>query len=650
MTIATDFSVAVNGDIRHVSGSDHFTVLQLHRFLQGLADDDYPAGADDYVDITSSTPSERSTDNIITLINGYNIDDTAAEYFYGGSITQDGGNTVYSGLKVLGAVNNSNTQLMVIQDNDYYQFTTTPASPFWGDQSTGGYNGDSAGGVLMRCLIKSRVNGADIDGKRIRVQAREWGDSYDFFNVTLGLAESVAAIGTTPDAQNNTAIGTVQAWAGGDIPTNTEGYQTIDINNGDGAQPYYSKWTYNTNAAGMKAVWEYIKEISGNNSPEAAAPHGMNGELFLGITHSYAYDGDSGSFTEDEVVAWGTDVTYDNLTGGFTEGMYVSFWNGTTQVNAGKVLYDNGSTLMKVALEDITGSTLADGYDIKDVSAPTTNYATINVTITNQDRAGGEGILLAEDASGNNQYIQLVSGSAPVDNLPIRGITSGATCDVAGSVTARTIPKTFLGSYTGSLIGAFGIGIDADDLSSTDRVQDLGGTTRIPPNNVTFSLSGLVTSEDRVLIGKKHDTNSDFDWEEMTLATTLNGAAETQVDVGSANIPADTPSTGVLRVTLDDGRKRRVAYTAHDGDRYFTIASSDWQDPDDATSGNGVMLAFIDKLATVTPEEFTLQFDASRTLWIRVRDGGGTPIKTFESQGTLGSSGGSAVASRITDA
>ena len=649
MAIADDFTVAVNGDIRHSANTNHYTVLELHRFLQDIADDETPATADDYVDITSATPSERSTDNIVTLINSYNIDDDASEYFYAGSITQDDGDTVYSGLKVLGAVNDSDTQLMVIQDNDYYQFTTTPDSPFWGTQATGGYNGDAAGGVLMRTLIKTRQYGADIDGKKIRVQARAWGDSYDFFNATLGQGEGVAAIGTTPDAQNTTAIATVQGWSAGDIPTNVEGFQGIDINNGNGSFKYYSKWTYNTNALAMKAVWEHIKEITGNDSPEAATPHSMVGELFLGVTHAWAYDGDSGAFTEDETVAWGTDVTYGTLAGGtFSEGDYVVFKNAGAWVNAGKVVYDNGSTLMRVALEDITGSTLADGYTIEEASAGTVTAA-IDTTIVNQDKAGGEGILLAEDASGNNQYIQLISGAPPVDDLLIRGISSAAVCAVAGSVSAKTIPKTFLGSYTGSLIGAYGIGIDADDLASTDTITPLVGATQTPPNNVTFSLAGLIAGEDRILIGPK-DTGNDFKWDEMTLGVTLNTTARTIVNVGAGNIPNDAPSTGVLRITLDDGRIRRIPYLSHDGDDEFTIASTDFTDPLDATAANGVMLAFIDKLATGTPEEFTLQFDATRSLWIRVRDGGGTPIKTYESEGSLGSSGGSAVASRITDA
>ena len=136
----------------------------------------------------------------------------------------------------------------------------------------------------------------------------------------------------------------------------------------------------------------------------------------------------------------------------------------------------------------------------------------------------------------------------------------------------------------------------------------------------------------------------------MSLNTTLNGGSETTIDVGTGNIPADTPQTGTLRVTLDDGRIRRIAYTSHDGDDGFTVASSDWTDPDDATAGNDVMLSYIDKLATGTSENFTVVYDNDRDLFVRVRDGGASPIKTFETPATLGIGGGSASAIRTSDA
>jgi hypothetical protein len=562
MTIATDFTVSVTGDIRHASGTDHFTVLELHRFLQELADNAAASG-NDLVDITSSTPSERSTDNIITLLGTYNIDDAAAEYFYAGSIKQGTGGTetLYSGLKVLGAVNNDETQLQIVQDNALYD-----ATPFWGTQETGGYNGDAAAGVLFRILVKSRDTGADIDGKRVRVQARHWGDTYDFFNVTLGEGEAVAAIGTTPDAQNTTPIATVQGWTGGDIPTNTEGYQTINLNNGNSAQPYYSKWTYNTNIAELKALWEYIKEISGQASPETDV-YGLNGELFLGITHEVAISSPSGTYVEPEEVSWGTGATA-----------------GTGQL---------------LAIDSVT--------------------------------------------AGTKMWIQLLTGVAPVSSLTIAGASGSAT---TGTVTSRTVPKIFLGSYTGTLIGAFGIGVDAGDLSASDSIQDLLGVTQVPPNNVIFTVSGLVVGEDYVLVGPK-GTGNVFKFDQLLLQTTLNGATETAVVV-TTTIPSDTPTTGTIRIELDTGILRKIAYTSW-ATSTFTITSTDFTGSNVATAGNNVMISYIDKEAAATSESFTGVFSTSRDLYIRVRDGGTTPIKTFESPGTLGSAGGSAVASRITD-
>ena len=102
MAIADDFTVSTAGDIRHVAGTAHYTVLELHRWLQDEADNAQAVStSSDFVDITTSTPSERATDQIIVLINGFNIDDDAAEYFYAGSIENADG-TLYSGLQVLG--------------------------------------------------------------------------------------------------------------------------------------------------------------------------------------------------------------------------------------------------------------------------------------------------------------------------------------------------------------------------------------------------------------------------------------------------------------------------------------------------------------------------------------------------------------------
>ena len=88
-----------------------------------MADDGDVTG-DDLLYIVSATPSDRSTDTVLRLPAPYNIDDDAAEYLYAGSVTQDGGDTVYYGLRVIGSVNLSTTQLMVIQDGELKGYDT----------------------------------------------------------------------------------------------------------------------------------------------------------------------------------------------------------------------------------------------------------------------------------------------------------------------------------------------------------------------------------------------------------------------------------------------------------------------------------------------------------------------------------------------
>jgi len=126
MAIADDIEVAVNGDIRYTGTTTNYTVIELHRFLQDLADDAVSSG-DDLHDITDETSSERSTDNIITINSPYNIDDTLATHLYDGSITQADGDTIYAGLVVVGAVE-SGTNIIIIQDNGILTDTWTSLS------------------------------------------------------------------------------------------------------------------------------------------------------------------------------------------------------------------------------------------------------------------------------------------------------------------------------------------------------------------------------------------------------------------------------------------------------------------------------------------------------------------------------------------
>lgn len=165
--IADDFTISATGDIRYVGNSDRrYTVLEMHRFLQEQQE----------INLTTPTPSERATNDVITLINGFNIDDKAAQRLYGGSISQDDGRTNYQGLRVVGEYNP--TDVVVTQSGERVQV---------GIDEDGNVNG----------VVKTRSNGRDIANREILVSARDVGSTSSEFRIArMGLGINLAALYT----------------------------------------------------------------------------------------------------------------------------------------------------------------------------------------------------------------------------------------------------------------------------------------------------------------------------------------------------------------------------------------------------------------------------------------------------------------------
>ena len=643
MAIADDFSVAVNGDIRHVSGSSTYTVLELHRWLQDIADDATPATSDDFVDITSDTPSDRSTDNIITLINGYNVDDDAIENLFDGSITQLNGATSYRGLVVVGTVP-SGTELQIVQDGALL-------TSYWGT----GLNDDAANNILLRIMVNTRLFDADFDGGRIIVQARELGasggDTYGEFSVTMGLGNNTAAIFTADDLNNETAAATIATY---DQFNNTEGYQLIDIT-GAGTNPFYSQWDIGGGATPASPDINDLYEFTKWTQRRATSTnlHGINGELFRGITHDVTYDALAGSFTENDLAVWGTEVDYDaELAAGLTVGEYYTFSSSTA---VGKLLAhdDNGTTGSCVFAIEPGSGTVVDDDDFTRVDGTPTDGATVNAVITDPTAVGGRGLILADEGS-TRLFVQLLDGVPPVDNLVMHGATTVGVYDTAtndaavnATITSRTISPQYLGVSTGSaLIGAYGIGMVPADTTASDQFFDLDNVLRVPPNNVTFDILGLISAQGYILVGPE-DGGGGLDVDQMTLLTNLTTGSETAV-VLTASIPTDTPTTGTIRITLDSGIERRVAYTSF-ASATFTIGSTDFSG-DNATNPKDVYISYLDKVPAATTESFIYVYSSDRVHFIRYRDGDpSTTVKTFETTGTMGTGGGAATVIFTTD-
>ena len=198
MTIASTFAIATNGNITgsaFVPGTDtRFTTLELHQWLQDLADDSAPSG-DDNVSILGSNPSElagkrnASRPMALTLLNGINIDDAAAKWFKFGSIEQSAGAVLYTGLKVLGTLVAS-SPIYIIQN-------AAKVTKYWSDA-------DSAN---FQILLKAKAAGALIDSGNATVYSRKYGQTYSHFDVNLAAGgEQSAALSTALDTNVNTAV------------------------------------------------------------------------------------------------------------------------------------------------------------------------------------------------------------------------------------------------------------------------------------------------------------------------------------------------------------------------------------------------------------------------------------------------------------
>ena len=262
------------------------------------------------------------------------------------------------------------------------------------------------------------------------------------------------------------------------------------------------------------------------------------------------------------------------------------------------------------------------------------------------DATAGVGQLLAvNNTTGTGttkMWIQHLTGVVPNANV-ISGATGSGT---AGTVLPRTVSLPFLGVSTGTaIIGGYGFGVDTSDLTKNDKVFDLTATQILPPNTVTVYVYGLETGEDRLLVTNNNAGN--IDYAQFTLNGTLNGGTVTSVVV-NGSIPTDCPTTGTIRIERDSG-----AYTLHPFSvrlgSTFTITSHSFV-ADPATTANNVFISYFDLEATAATESIQYVYLADRTYFLRGRDGGGTPIKTFETTFTVGTNGGSGTMIRTSDA
>ena len=277
MAIGSDFSINGSGDIRHIGGTTVYTVLELHQWLQDLADDASASG-DDSVSILTNNPSKLDGPRsgikpmLLNLINGFNIDDTASQYINFGSIQQDGSNVLYTGVKTIGSPLVAASPMYIVQNG-------SKLTKFWG-------NGH------IQILVKGKTGGVAIDNADIRVFSRKYGQTYgDFAANLIAGGEQPAAISTS--VTDWTPLNLASALALSSKVTITVGDTNFDTGDGNGSKLYkgtialsggctiaeaaqYCQAICNETSAvtiNGEAGWKY-RTLNAAYTPNGAAPFG----------------------------------------------------------------------------------------------------------------------------------------------------------------------------------------------------------------------------------------------------------------------------------------------------------------------------------------------------------------------------------------
>jgi len=163
MAIIDDFSISDVGAIRKTGGTTVYTVLALHAHLQALATARTYTG-DDILSAIKKDPSKidglRSDIKPMSmnLLNGFNITDVESQFLNFGSISQNGGADLWTGIRTIGTPLVPNSPIYLVQNG-------LKLTVFWPDGH-------------IQVMVKSKTANVFIDSGNVEAFSRKYGQTY----------------------------------------------------------------------------------------------------------------------------------------------------------------------------------------------------------------------------------------------------------------------------------------------------------------------------------------------------------------------------------------------------------------------------------------------------------------------------------------
>ena len=440
MPIGADFSISSTGDIRHPSGTTVYSVLELHQWLQDLADDAASAG-DDSLDILAPVPSKLDgprdvavASRLNLLSSGsfvFNLDDNAARFINFGSIKQSSGAVQYSGLKTIGGIVAA-SPIYVVQNGS--KITT-----YWS-------NGH------IQIVVKVKTGGALIDSGNVTAFSRKWAQSYSHFDVNLAAGgESNAALSTATDP--NVVLSETNAGLLSSKVSITVADTTQDLGNGNGGKLYKGTITL-TGGATLQEAYQYLQYLTRENS--SATVNGVPGWRYRVLNAAY---------TEIPSAPFGTFAggTFFVAQGWFITGVLASestkyqliAHDGTTQVPPTLASITVGNLVsgdrVLVARDDGSGNVLKNEYTPIAASAAATSITIVESIKTDTPTTGvirikGQRYTYTAYNSGTKTFSGLAPGLA--SNIVTADDVFVPLIDRQAASASESVSFMFASNYT----------------------------------------------------------------------------------------------------------------------------------------------------------------------------------------------------------
>ena len=474
MAITTDFSISATGDVRHVSGTTVYSVLELHEWLQDLADDASYTG-NDLLDILAPNPSKLDgprdaavASRLNLLTSGsviFNIDDTAAQFINFGSVKQSSAATQYSGLKTIGGIVAA-SPIYVVQNGS--KITT-----FWA-------NGH------IQVLVKVKTGGSLIDSGNVTAFSRKWQQTYSHFDVNLAAGgESNAALSTATDG--NVVLSEGSAAALSAKVTVTFGDTTQDLGNGNGSKLYKGTIAL-TSSCTLQEAYQYLQYLTRENS--AATLNSIPGWRYRVLNAAYTEipSAPFGTFAGGSFfIAQGWWIT-GVLAGEATKYQLIAH-DGTVQTPPTLIGITVGNLVsgdrVLVTRDNGSGEILKDEYT---PIAATSGATTISTVETIKTDTPSSGVIRIK---GNRYTYSSFSGTT------FSGLSPGLLSNI---VTADDVFVPFIDKQTASTSESVNFIYASNFTARVDVRQGTGASPIIPFNTLTaVNISGASVNASRVL-------------------------------------------------------------------------------------------------------------------------------------------------------